>query len=464
MIQTAVLRLLIDLIKADAVIDSAEMDDFIKMKEYYRINNSHSKKTASLTLSEAMAELKSECDKTWRHKLIDDLKEMTLVDGYCVKKEAQLLTAIDYCLSEQTKDRAEVISVNVPDISIAEDQVVYIDSGSVASFDKEILNACRHLSTEFKCAGLNFFYIPKVAQHYRETDPSLFKNVCEFLAPGFGEEEIDEMVKYISEVTTKKFCKEQLFGKLGMSLLYNTKPGLLFFIGTSFVDDKLYNNFLKIEFVPTESVCKQIMNFIDLYTGYLSYDVVVIPKADDVEGHFLYGGFYKFVYDLYLYKNPESSRLVIDTLKESISFPDLGRDFDMRVSRKEKAVYVFMLLESLHGGVGFSATNNFHEDEKRRKVIARKFRSVYLMMGGRPDSVPDINDETIRRPAFSHINKFFDDCSQIITNHDDFKIKRKNGMYYIAIDNDMLMVRTPDHHEPIGLIGSELLGSYNASE
>lgn len=458
MIQTAILRILIDLIKADAVIDSNEMKSFVKLKDNYHISNSHKKKAHGMTMAEAICELKgNDFTQKQRQQFIDELKSMTLVDGFCVKKEALILTAIDYCLSESTKDRTEIISINVSDIAIAEDQVVYIETESNPAFHKEITQNYRHLNTEFKCAGLNFFYIPKVAAHYRETDTNLFLNICEFLAPGFNDDELNQMVSYISDVSTKKFCKEQLFGKLGMNSLYNTKPGLLIHIGTSFVNNKLFNNFLKIEFAENESITKQMTEYLDLYTRNLSYDVVVIPRMDESGGHFLYGGFYKFVYDLYLFKNPESSRLLIDTLRSSLYLPDIGRDFEVRVSRKEKALYLLILLESANGGISFSATDNFREDERRRKIIANRFKAMYLMMGGRPDSIPDINDETIRRPALSHLNKFFEDCNQIIINHNDYKIKRKkSGEYYIPLSPDLLWACTPDHHEPIPFRDSDL--------
>lgn len=461
MYQNSIFRILIDLVKADSVIEATEIEDIKRLKNKYRVGDCDLKLVANLTLADAVKDLQ-ENGFNRRKEFLDDIINLTVVDGFCVKREALFLMALHYCLSKGTKERSEVISINAHDIAISEDQVLYVESadkGEGANVkNMDIEEDFRKLNTEFKVSGLNFFYIPKIAEHYRNTEENTFKDICSFLAPDFSKAEIDGMYSYITNVTTKKFCNEQLFGKLGMSSIYNTKASFLVHIGTSFVNHKLYNNFLKVEFEQNRRYSEQLLEFLDSYTKYLSYDVVVIPKADDVRGHFLYSGFYKYVFDLYLRKDQRKSSICIDLIKQDITFPEIGDDFKLKVTRREKAIYAMLLLERENEAIDFLS-----DDEN--SIVFRKFKFLYRQFGGDEDKVPDITKKENLKPILSHIKKFFSTSMSLLKDHTHYMIKKSDNNSYIlrSVFLGDVYVRTlkcGDDQSSVLLQQSELLRRY----
>lgn len=83
------------------------------------------------------------------------------------------------------------------------------------------------------------------------------------------------------------------------------------------------------------------------------------------------------------------------------------------------------------------------------------------MLGGRPDKIPDMTDDSIRRPSICHINKFFEDSSQIMNNHSDYRIKKKkDGTLFISLDKELVMACSPEKHEAINLYESSVYNKY----
>lgn len=452
--RTAILRIFIDFIKADTVLDAGEMAIFQSFKRKYSLSSDL--QVDSVTLADAFNLLKSSIfSEKERMALLDDVRNLSLSDGSCTKSEALLLIALELCLTED----AELISVNVPNLSIAEEQILYVESKHTPSAHKAITEHYRQLALEFKQAGLNFVYIPKVAEHYQQTDSNLFSEICGFLAPAYDETKRRQLEEYMKNITTARFCIDQLYGKLGMSSLYDTAPAFLVSIGSSFVNSKLYHNFLKVDFKTLTSVVSQLLDFVDRYVKLLSCDVVIIPKSEEVNGQFLYSGYYKQLFDIYLLKNTERSPILIDATRENIFLPIIDRKLDGPIHTKEKAYYALVLFEMQNGGLNFRLPSSAKELEsynRRFEVYQKRFNALYRLLGGSVGNEPNLSIPETRQQMKSRINKYFKQSADILYQSSDYMLQLdKKGNLTVRLDSSLFLVRTKTEND-VNLISSTI--------
>lgn len=442
--RSAILRVLIDIIKADSVVDEGEITLFQKLKAKYALEKSEG--VNNITLADALAVL---CSRDFSEKerinFYNEIRQMTLADGSCCKAEALLLIALSYCFNSN----AELISVNVPNLDVAEDQVLFVESKTNAAFNKIISDNYRQLVSEFRQAGLNFVYIPKVAEHYRSTNDSLFSQVCEFLAPDFDKEKLSALETYMKGITTARFCTEQLYGKLGMSTMYDTQPAFLVSIGSSFVNSRLYHNFLRIPFNDAASVVKELLAFVDTYVSLLSCDVLVVPKVEDANGQFLYSGYFKQLFDIYLLRNAERSVILIDADRKNIYLSDIDRKFDGPIHTKEKAFYALILFEKFSSsGVDFnkpSSATELVDYNHRIEIYQKRFNLLYKLLGGSVGMEPDLSVAETRQQMKSRINKYFKQSVDVLYQSADYMLQLdKKGKLSVNLDASFFQARSKD--------------------
>ena len=85
----SIARIVSDLIKADSVIDSREMELFALVKDGYKLNRECLNDTRFMTFADAVNNLRF-MGKADRAELMKLFKDITLADGMCNKDEALL--------------------------------------------------------------------------------------------------------------------------------------------------------------------------------------------------------------------------------------------------------------------------------------------------------------------------------------------------------------------------------------
>ena len=91
--RASIIRILSDLIKADAIIDTREIEFLDSIKNKYSIKKEDEILGASYTLSDALSVLIDSSDAL-KQELVDDLVNASLSDNFCAREEALLLIAI----------------------------------------------------------------------------------------------------------------------------------------------------------------------------------------------------------------------------------------------------------------------------------------------------------------------------------------------------------------------------------
>lgn len=312
--RASIVRVLIDLIKADLVIDECEMVLYAKLKQEYNISREDEISASSMTLADAVMTL-ADSTPLLRKSLIESFSKMSVSDGFCAEQEAQLIFALIFCLSEEFVGMTEMYSVHEPEVTIEDNQVIYVEPAFDNNINSDTTNNYRSIDKEFHLVGFNFIYIPFISNHYKKTDIGLFKEIAKILAPTIPENNIPILVENLQNITTAEYCSEQLCNKLGIHNLRDVPPSLLFKISNTYVGAKLYTNFLRITI--DNDVLPLTQDIVDRYIGMLISGIRFIKNTEEAHGQFMYHGFYKQLFDIYVLQRGVKSGILLDLIKGS---------------------------------------------------------------------------------------------------------------------------------------------------
>lgn len=439
----SICRILTDLIKADLVIDSNEMQEYAKLCESYNIRREEEIKASSITLSDAVNILKKS-DRGLQRDLIGDFCELSMSDGFCARPEALLLIGLSRCL-EDPNSTAQIISIPQPVFNVAFGSVLYIESSTNEELNRIINENFRTLFKECQVVGFNFIYVPKVIEHYKSTDSKLTSRIVRFLSPALSDEGVENVINGLLSINTQNFCKDILCNKLGIKELRDTEPALLIKIDRSYVNDSLYANYLKIN--VDERIVEQIQKVLDTFSGMLSSDNINVSKVEEKKNQFLYHGFYKQLLDIYLIRRNVRSTVNIHPYKEEILMPDIDMKLT-KLHRREKALYLLLLIVSKEGGINFNLPKNAKQAqvyERRMNLFQNRYKVVYELFGGEKGGAPDLTQAEIRRPIISCLRRSLAEIGGVLYNANDYMInKDTDGYIKVNLDDEELYIFEPE--------------------
>lgn len=118
--RSCIMRLMSDMIKADGIIDSREMDSLSSMMAKYNVKPDDKIVSESITLSDAVRTLKSKSSSLC-HDILGDVTSLAMSDKFCAREEA-LLLALTYAFSDDAQ--ADIISINSPEVFLPNGQIL----------------------------------------------------------------------------------------------------------------------------------------------------------------------------------------------------------------------------------------------------------------------------------------------------------------------------------------------------
>lgn len=466
--RAAIARVLIDLIKADKVLDSREMELYRDLKSQFSIVRKDEIEAYSLTLGKAINIIK-EMGPDIVADLLGTFEGMTVSDGFCAREEALLMLMLHFCLTPNAPE-SDVISTIIEEAWFDERQVLYVEAHYSKDINFAISSNYRSISRELKLCGLDFVYVPHVVNHYVSTPKELLSEVVGMLAPSLSESAVEGLITKLKLFKTDSFCIEQLHHKLGFEELSDTPPALLFRISHSKVGNKVYTNFLRIEL--TSDVTAIVNDIVDIFLSYNGSDRIVISHKKDEEGSFLYTGFYRQFFELLLLQRSVTCHLLIDLIHGTLSFPEIDLAL-AGLHRKEKALYTLFVYESVNsairtedgairqaGGISFTAPASaklLPKFNKRMDLLQRKYALIYEAFGGNAANAPDITKADIRLPMISGIRRAINKHSEKIYDAERFIVNRdKNGIYSISAQPDLFLCKDFQNPEATSAFDSPL--------
>lgn len=452
--KVAIVRILTDLIKSDAIIDAGEMKKYAELKDKYNISKEEEILSRKVTLAEALVVL-AHSDSDLKRNLYADSVDVTVSDGFCARSEVLLMIALRVILQSRLSECSQLISILKPTFNIESFSVLYIESQYNEKVNSAIINNYRFIYREAQIAGFNFVYIPTIVHHYKDADIELMKQIISFLAPSFSEDGVMNVIEGLRSMTTSSFCKDMLCNKLGINLLRETDPSILIKIGHSYVNDDIYANYLKIE--VDENILTTILQMVDEFSSMFSSDTVSISTAEEKSHQFLYHGFYKQLLDIFLVRKSIRSKVYINPYKEEIYFPDIDGKLD-KLHRREKALYVLLLFETKEGGINFNlpkSAKQLASYNKKLSLIQKKYQLIYGYFGG--DTAPDLSQAEIRRPIVSCLKRSLNGLNGLLYNLSDYLIEKNDyGDLTVNLERELLYIYEAESKSMVHLFDSEL--------
>lgn len=429
--RASIFRIVTDLIKADAIIDSREIEKLDSIRKNFAIKKDDEILGTSLTFAHAVSIL-LDSPQNLRHELTAMFNEIAMSDSFCAREEALLLVALRVCMNLKSGSECRIVSIDTSSVNIDPTQMLYVESYFDKEVNWEINEKFRDIVNEIRLAGFDFVYLPKIAEHYRTISNEDFLNIAGFLYPTASIERLEIVTNQVKKLSTSEFCKDQLAGKLGVKDFLVVSPSLMIKIGNSLVGDKDFSNFVLIEL--DKDVLNTIRNILDLFSEY--YHNFRLNYLKEEKGRFVFTGFYKQIFDLYMLRKGIKSKVVIDVYRQIVRFLEADIKMD-KLHRREKALYTLFILESASGGINFSkptTTRAFAKYQKRMVAVQEKYRIIYKKFGGDPQKAPDISISEIRLPMISLINKQLKTLSDVLFHVEDYMIQRNVfGNYCINV-------------------------------
>ena len=208
--KAAVVRVIHDLILADGILDTREMELLSTLYAEYGAKPVDVLSADECTLAEALSIL-SEADPALRHKLLTDCLRLSMSDNICAREEAMLLLALRSSLTLNLTGHDGVISVRGSQrIQLENFQVLYVESEYDEEVNASISEQFREISTELRLAGFDFVYLPQIASNYRDMSDDELLKLGHFLYPQVNDERLRTLILQLRDLSTARFCREQL--------------------------------------------------------------------------------------------------------------------------------------------------------------------------------------------------------------------------------------------------------------
>lgn len=450
--KTAIARIFADLIKADRIVDIGEMEFWEKICEKYGIDRETHLAAKAISFAAALDIIADSKDDALRKNLLSDCRAMTVSDGFCAHSEALIMSAIILKLEEGYDGSVEVYSIPRANFNIDVATVVYVEAEFDYGLNSAIRKDYRSIFKEFQLAGFHFIYLPKIIDHYRETEPARFKQILGFLAPDMSAETIEQKYNGIMSMTSASFCEDVLCNKCGIDRLRHTYPSLLIKFGNSFVGDEEYANYLQIE--VDENILATVQEFVDSFCDMLSSDVFVVKTSEETDNQFHFFGFYKQLLEIFLVNKNNRSNVVINPYSSQIGFPGINRWLNT-VHRKERAFYTLLLCQGKEGLNLTPPTATKMESYNRRiEKYQKRYNTIYRKLNGRGNRAPDLSNPKIVSPIVSHLRTAIRNLPGLY-NPLDYQISQEENHYFVYLNQSMVKVDTADSQEPAPLLESE---------
>lgn len=428
--RAGIFRLVTEVITSDAIIDVREMEMLDVAREKYSIRKEDEVRASSLPLSQAV-EVLSRSPEALRSDVMELLGRVVLSDTYNSRSEVLLMTALRTCLLPESSAGCRIVSMKRSEIFGEPVQMLYVESRFDSEVNRVFLDQYQELYAEVRLAGFDLVYLPKIAEHYRSISDSQFGQLVSFLYPAASESRLEEVMGRLRNLSTSEFCNDVVFQEAGVDRR-TINPSLMIKLGDSSVARKQVSNFLLFELGA--DVLGSVRALLDLITR--AYQPVRLNYLQEGQGRFVFAGFHKQLFDLYMHRVGVKSRVVVDVLRDRIWFPDADVKIE-KLHRREKALYALFLLESPGGGISFAKPSTPKEQRlyrKRMETLRKKYRLIYKKFGGEPRNAPDITIPEIRLPMIALLKRQLRGLSDVLYHVEDYMILRNAlGSYCVNI-------------------------------
>jgi hypothetical protein len=335
----AVLRIAVDLVKADSRIHGDEISLLASLQEKFALSQDDLDRIHYITLQQAVSSLK-ELDVFTAGKVTQILEDIMCVDNEIDYEENILLTSVFMSISPATRDWCDVLSVqNIMDETSMK-QVLYLESEPSREVHELFSDKYDKLmiTKSFNDMGLDFFYLPDVLRGSNRAEMvGLMKQAMRYLVPsGSIRIEHDDIDDFSAEGFFYYLMSRYRIDVRSL----RSQSFLLFKVRDSYCLDDDNNQTKGVDFFV-----------IDMSSDVKSRIYSFISRFDNKSNRIPYEGCYKILCDYLSTASKNVSRILVDETY-NFSLMDSGRTRIVFESSPQTRTFYLLLLKYGSAGVG----------------------------------------------------------------------------------------------------------------
>lgn len=335
----AVLRIAVDLVKADSRIHRDEISLLASLQEKFALSQDDLDRIHYITLQQAVSSLK-ELDVFTAGKVTQILEDIMCVDNEIDYEENILLTSVFMSISPATRDWCDVMSVqNIMDETSMK-QVLYLESEPSREVHELFSDKYDKLmiTKSFNDMGLDFFYLPDVLRGSNRAEMvGLMKQAMRYLVPsGAIRVEHDDIDDFSAEGFFYYLMSRYRIDVRSL----RSQSFLLFKVRDSYCLDDDNNQTKGVDFFV-----------IDMSSDVKSRIYSFISRYDNKSNRIPYEGCYKILCDYLSSASKNVSRILVDETY-NFSLMDSERTKIVFESSPQTRTFYLLLLKYGSAGVG----------------------------------------------------------------------------------------------------------------
>ncbi|MBQ2979599.1 MAG: TerB family tellurite resistance protein [Bacteroidaceae bacterium] len=199
--EIAILRLVIDLIKADNKMHREEISWTEMLSKRYSYTADDLLQVHNVSFQEAITILQ-QLGSGERNEVIELLREIISIDNDIDTNERILIAAILMALHDDTSGHVQVLTADARGFEGYDRQFIYLEKKPCASCQQAVEQVYASISRQLRAFDIDFFFYPRVLQHILHMQPHLTPAI-NLLIPTFSH--VDK--EYLSAYTTCDFTK-----------------------------------------------------------------------------------------------------------------------------------------------------------------------------------------------------------------------------------------------------------------
>lgn len=335
----AVLRIAVDLVKADSRIHRDEISLLASLQEKFALSQDDLDRIHYITLQQAVSSLK-ELDVFTAGMVTQILEDIMCVDNEIDYEENILLTSVFMSISPATRDWCDVMSVqNIMDETSMK-QVLYLESEPSREVHELFSDKYDKLmiTKSFNDMGLDFFYLPDVLRGSNRAEMvGLMKQAMRYLVPsGAIRIEHDDIDDFSAEGFFYYLMSRYRIDVRSL----RSQSFLLFKVRDSYCLDDDNNQTKGVDFFV-----------IDMSSDVKSRIYSFISRYDNKSNRIPYEGCYKILCDYLSSASKNVSRILVD---ESYGFSLMDSNRTRIIFESSPQTRAFYLLLLRYGASGVS--------------------------------------------------------------------------------------------------------------
>lgn len=428
----ALVHVVIQLIKADNIIDVSEIQQLASLEKQYGFSRQEMAEAQRISLAEAVAQLAS-LDAEMRRNILDTLFQLAGVDRQCVSSEALLLVALRYCLEMKDVD-CELLPAS-GDSAVTGSYVLYIENEPDAALHAQLQESQQLIKLSLQQHGFRLLYIEALVSQLSQLEQPMLQKLLGYMAPELDDVQLEQIYDRMLRMDTMTFCTHVLVRGLQLSSLRQSGASLLFHIGPAFLRIGIKDGVL-----PT------VQRFLEVYRQHVSPSAIVpLLSAEASSGKLKYDGYFKAFFELLVKAEPKESPMVIWPMKSEFEFPAVKRT--LRLNQQEASLYTLILEYNFaHGckGLPLCYTNE-------QKNIEALYRRIYCRKKF-VDATEVIFPDNLA-PIRAKIERKMRDQLAGLSNLEDFipHNEGRQGYYRVTALPKMVCVKPDSRQEIVGI-------------